>query len=172
MFSFPISYRYTLNYMRSLLKYYINHTDFAKLAESVCFSSLKYESLRGKICCNFTISQENQWCSFLAWHNKGKYDKFCYTTNPTERSTSKIFRSTSEIVLESFVESQRVLAECSASNDWACLSSAHRAFGGILQTILKQFLSSSEKKVGRRALGGISGVWLLNLCHKLVPNLH
>ncbi len=47
-----------------------------------------------------------------------------YTTNPTERSTSKIFRSTSEIVLQSSVESQRALAECSASNDRACLSSA------------------------------------------------
>ncbi len=38
-----------------------------------------------------------------------------YTTNPTERSTSKFFRSTSEIVLESSVEFQQALAECSAS---------------------------------------------------------
>ncbi len=68
-----------------------------------------------------------------------------YTTNPTERSTSKIFRSTSEIILESSVESQQALAECSASNDRACLSIAHRALNGILQTILRQFRSSSEK---------------------------
>ncbi len=68
-----------------------------------------------------------------------------YTTNPTERSTSKIFRSTSEIVLESSVESKQALAECSTSNDRACLSSAHRALDENLQTILRQFRSSSEK---------------------------
>ncbi len=77
--------------------------------------------------------------------NETFFFQFFYTTNPTERSTSKIFRSTSEIVLESSVESQQALAECSPSNDRACVSSAHRALDGILQTIIRQFRSSSEK---------------------------
>ncbi len=76
---------------------------------------------------------------------RAHYRTINYTTNPTERSTSKIVRSTSEIVLDSSVESKQALAECSTSNDRACLSSAHRVLDGILQAILRQFCSSSEK---------------------------
>ncbi len=94
-----------------------------------------------------------------------RLSKLGYTTNPTEHSTSKIFRSMSEIVLESSVESQEALAECSASNDRACLSSTHRALDGILQTILRQFCSSSEKICSssarwdqwcRKSIGGLA----------------
>ncbi len=46
----------------------------------------------------------------MPW-NEEIFETNAYTTNPTERSTNKIFRSTSEIVLESSVESQQVLAE-------------------------------------------------------------
>ncbi len=64
-----------------------------------------------------------------------------YTTNPIERSASKFFRSMSEILLESSVESH----ERSTDMLGHCSSRTRRALVGILQMILRHFHSSSEK---------------------------
>ena len=106
---------------------------------------------------NEKSSQERSFCSrpkkshHILWtkdrkraNNKRRMCD-CYTTNPTERSTAAIERSTNESDLEWPVESHRALAEHLPSARQTCSAIARRALGGILQIVLNHFRLSSAR---------------------------